>query len=411
MSNRRATGSATPCFNVGTELSNYRDCRTYIMERIVVKIGSALLTDSTRLMPRWAFMQRILEDLALLRSKGHEVILCSSGAVAMGMKIVGVTPRTAGLRDKQAAAACGMPLLINAYKQIGHEHGINIAQILVTLGDFEDHARFLNTKNTLHRLLDAGVLPIINENDTITTEEIRVGDNDRLAAKVAQMVQAERLVILTGVDGLYDRDPSDPEAQLVETVYDVNEYLSATEGTSTLGTGGMLTKMQAANMAQNAGCTTIIANGEADDPVSSVLAGQRRCTVCVAHEEPSTSWAAWLTNRLQVAGSIVITNEAADAVAKGIRGVDRNDVLTITGKYMKGDVIHIYDEGHTERARGMSDFSSEETEILVRNRDIEVEQLLGYHSRAVLVELHNLVSLDSRHIPFDPEPGLLSNQA
>ncbi|HTO27789.1 MAG TPA: glutamate 5-kinase, partial [Devosia sp.] len=169
------------------------------VKRVVVKIGSSLLTDQHRLTPRWAFLQRVVEDIALLRDEGYEVILCSSGAVALGMKMIGVTPATAGLRDKQAAAACGMPLLLAAYKQIGHEHDLNIAQILVTLGDFEDHPRFLNTKNTLHRLLSAGVLPIINENDTITTEEIRVGDNDRLAAKVAQMVQAQHLVILTGV--------------------------------------------------------------------------------------------------------------------------------------------------------------------------------------------------------------------
>jgi len=348
-------------------------------------------------------MQRIMEDIALLRDEGYEVILCSSGAVALGMKMIGVTPATAGLRDKQAAAACGMPLLLGAYKQIGHEYDLNIAQVLVTLGDFEDHRRFLNTKNTLHRLLIAGVLPIINENDTITTEEIRVGDNDRLAAKVAQMVQAQHLVILTGVDGLYDRNPAEPGAVLVETVHDVSQYLAVTEGVSTLGSGGMLTKMQAANMAQNAGCTTLIANGEADDPISSVLKGLRPCTTCVAHDEPATSWAVWLTDRLQMAGSIVVSSAAADAVAAGERGIDRNDVVSIDGSYVKGDVIHVYDETGAERARGMTDFSSEETAILVRNLDIPVKQLIGYHSRAVLIELENLISLDDRHIPWQPK--------
>ncbi len=223
------------------------------VKRVVVKVGSSLLTDLTRLTPRWAIMQQILEDIALLREEGYEVVLCSSGAVALGMRMIGATPDTAGLRDKQAAAACGMPLLLDAYKHIGNQHGLDIAQILVTLGDFEYHPRFLNTKNTVHRLLTANILPIINENDTITTEEIRVGDNDRLAAKVAQMVQAQHLVILTGVDGLYDRDPSEPGAELVETVHDVSKYLAVTSGVSTLGSGGMLTKMQAANMAQNAG--------------------------------------------------------------------------------------------------------------------------------------------------------------
>jgi glutamate 5-kinase len=376
------------------------------VKRVVVKIGSSLLTDQFRLTPRWAFLQRIVEDIALLREEGFEVILCSSGAVALGMKMIDVTPATAGLRDKQAAAACGMPLLLAAYKQIGHEHDINIAQILVTLGDFEDHPRFLNTKNTLHRLLKAGVLPIINENDTITTEEIRVGDNDRLAAKVAQMVQAQHLVILTVVDGLYDRNPSEPGAKLIETVHDVSQYLSVADGVGMLGSGGMYTKMQAANMAQNAGCTTLIANGEANDPITSVLKGGRRCTTCVALAEPATTWATWLTDRLHMAGSIVVSSSAADAIAASERGINRTDVVSINGSYKKGDVIHVYDETGAERGRGMTDFSSNETDILVRNIEIPVKQLLGYHSHAVLIEIENLISLDDRHIPWKPQPAL-----
>lgn len=376
------------------------------VKRVVVKIGSSLLTDQDRLTPRWAVMQQLLGDIALLREEGYEVVLCSSGAVALGMRMIGITPDTAGLRDKQAAAACGMPLLLDAYKHIGHQHGLDIAQILVTLGDFEDHARFLNTKNTVHRLLAAGVLPIINENDTITTEQIRVGDNDRLAAKVAQMIQAQKLVILTSVDGLYDRDPSEPGAELVETVHDVNQYLAVTSGVSTLGSGGMLTKMQAANMAQNAGCDTLIANGEVDRPISSALKGERACTTCVAHSEPLTSWAVWLTNRLQMAGSIVISTDAADAVARGERGIDRHDVLSVSGNYVKGDVIHVYDEHGVERARGMTDFTSEETGILVRNHDVPVKALVGYHSRGVLIELTNLATLDERQIPWEQQASV-----
>ena len=223
-------------------------------------------------------MQRLLEDVARLRDDGYDVILCSSGAVALGLNTVGARPETAGVNDKQAAAAVGMPVLLNAYKQVGYEFGVEIAQILLTLGDFEDHRRFLNTRNTVNRLLKSRIMPIVNENDTITTEEIRVGDNDRLAAKIAQMVEADYFIILTGVDGLYDRDPSEERAPLVEELSDVSEYIDAASGTSTLGTGGMLTKLQAANMAQNAGCETYIANGEADYPLSSVLNGERKCT-------------------------------------------------------------------------------------------------------------------------------------
>lgn len=371
---------------------------------MVVKVGSSLLTDQARLTPRWGFMQRVMEDIGALRDEGYEVILCSSGAVALGMKTLGVTPETAGLRDKQAAAACGMPLLLDAYKHIGHQHDLRIAQILVTLGDFENHRRYLNTKNTLERLMAASVLPIINENDTITTEEIRVGDNDRLAAKVAQMIQAQHLVILTSVDGLYDRPPAEPGARLVETVHDVSEYLDVTTTVGALGTGGMLTKLQAANMAQNAGCHTLIANGERERPISSVLKGERPCTTCVAHAEPLTSWAAWLTSRLQRAGSVVISAEAAEAVARGDRGVSRSDVISLTGQFSKGDVIHLYDEAGVERARGMTDFSSEQAETLVRNPDLSVKALFGYQSRGVLVEATNLIVLDDRQIQWQVEP-------
>lgn len=372
-------------------------------KRIVVKVGSSLLTDQKRLTPRWGFMQYVLEDIARLRAEGHEVVLCSSGAVALGMRIVGVTPETAGLRDKQAAAACGMPLLLDAYKHIAHQHEMAIAQILVTLDDFEHHARYVNTKNTLERLLTAAVVPIINENDTITTEEIRVGDNDRLAAKVAQMIQAEHLVILTGVDGLYDRNPSEPGATLIETVHDVGPYLTCTTGVSALGSGGMLTKLQAANMAQNAGCHTLIANGEGEAPISAALTGTRPCTRCVAHDEPLTSWATWLTNRLQMAGSLVIANEAADALATGERGIGREDVRSISGSFAKGDVLHVYDEDGNERARGMTDFASQESAILVRNRDVPVKNLLGYQSRGVLIQPTNLIVLDHRHLPWEPQ--------
>jgi len=369
-------------------------------KRLVVKIGSSLLANPDHLTPRFGFMQRLLQDVARLRDEGYDVILCSSGAVALGLNLVGSRPEDAGLSDKQAAAACGMPLLLNAYKQVAHEYGFDIAQILLTLGDFEDHRRFLNTKNTVHRLLKSRIVPIVNENDTITTEEIRVGDNDRLAAKIAQMVQAQEFVILTSVDGLYDRNPSEPGAKLVEELVDVSQYLEATREVSTLGTGGMLTKLQAANMAQNAGCTTYIANGEADEPLSSVLKGERPCTRCVAHENPDSVWTTWLTDRLQMAGSLTVSKNVADALVKG-DGVRRQDVLSMTGDFTRGDVLHIYDDTGLERARGLSDFTSEETRVLIVNPDLPAQQLLGYQTHAQLIRPDNLILLEERHLPWD----------
>ncbi|MAB11132.1 glutamate 5-kinase [Hyphomonas sp.] len=373
-------------------------------KRIVIKIGSSLLANEELLTPRWAFIQQLLSDVKTLRDQGYEVLICSSGAVALGLSTIGESPETAGLRDKQAAAACGMPILLNAYKQVAHEYSFDIAQVLVTLKDLEDRRRFLNTKNTVHRLIRAGITPIVNENDSITTEEIRVGDNDRLAAKVAQMVQAETLIILTSVDGLYDRNPDEPGAQLVEIVNDVNEFLEVTKSVSSLGTGGMLTKMQAANMAQNSGCTTLIGNGEAENPVTSLLDGSRKHTRCVAHDKPATDWTAWLTDRLQMAGSIVVPAEAAEALCSGERGLLRQDIQSIQGTFVRGDVLHIYDEEGNERARGLANFTAEETIILARNKEIPAKQLLGFQTNATIVSRDNIVVLDGRHIQWDTPP-------
>ncbi|WP_138511134.1 glutamate 5-kinase [Maricaulis alexandrii] len=370
-------------------------------KRIVVKIGSSLLATDGKLTLRYAFMHGLLADIAQLREEGHDVLLASSGSVALGLNAINASPEEAGVLDKQAAAACGQPLLLNAYKQVAHEHGFDIAQILVTLDDLEDRRRFLNTKNTIQRLFERGIMPIVNENDTITTEEIRVGDNDRLAAKVAQMLQADHLVLLTNIDGLYDRNPTDPNAEFIETVEDVSAYLEVTGGTSSLGSGGMLTKMQAANMAQNAGVTTLIGEGHIDRPVSALLKNERRHTTCVAKGTPASSWAVWLTNRLHQAGGLVLRQDAADALRSNKAGVCHADVLKIHGDFHKGDVLHVYDESGDEIARGLTNFSSDETMVLARNAGQDVQDLLGYQARPEIINRDNMVILEDKHILWD----------
>ena len=377
-------------------------------QRLVIKAGSSLLASPDLLAPRRVFIRRLMEDVARLRAAGSEVVRCSSGAVALGLGMLGRTPDTAGLRDKQAAAACGMPLLLDAYKQAARALGFDIAQVLVTLSDLEDRKRFLNTKNTVHRLLEAGILPVVNENDTVTTEEIRVGDNDRLAAKVAQMIGARHLVILTCIDGLYDRNPEEPGARLVEEVHDVSAYIGVTGGASQLGSGGMLTKMQAANMAQNAGCTTLIGNGEADEPVTSLLGNRRPHTRCPANTKPATAWAAWLADRLHVAGSLVVSDAAAARLKQGRSSIMRGDIRSIQGLYVKGDVIHVYDEDGTELARGLTNFAAGETRVLASNPDLPPRQLLGYQTGGTIISADNLIVLEDRHLPWDsPDEGAL----
>ena len=379
----------------------------YSGKRIVVKVGSSLLASDEHLKPCYAFMHGLMADIVHLQEQGYEVVLASSGSVALGLNSIGESAESAGVQDKQAAAACGQPILMNAYKQIALEHGTDIAQVLVTIDDLEDGRRFLNTKNTVHSLLEHGVLPIVNENDTVTTAEIRVGDNDRLAAKVAQMIDAQQLFILTSIDGLYDRPPGEPGATLVEVVDDVSEYLDVTSGTSQLGSGGMLTKMKAANMAQNAGCTTFISRGTLDRPISGVLDGSRRHTRCVAKSKPSSSWALWLTNRLQIGGSLVIKQSVADALENNKRGILCTDVLSMRSNFQKADVLHIYDENGVERARGMSNLSSDEAQLIARNPDRSVKEMLGYEVAMRLVNRNNLVILEDHHLPWDqPEEPL-----
>lgn len=369
-------------------------------KRMVVKVGSSLLANEERFTPRYAFMHGLLSDIADLQSRGYEIVLASSGSVALGLKTMGLTPGAAGVQEKQAAAACGQPILLNAYKQIAHEYGYDIAQILVTLDDLENRRRFLNSKNTIHRLLERSVMPIVNENDTVTTQEIRVGDNDRLAAKIAQMIDADHLVILTSVDGLYDRDPSEPGASLIEEVDDVSEYIDVTSGVSDLGSGGMLTKIQAANMAQNAGCTTLIGKGLIDRPISSILDDKRRHTKCVA-KDAEPSWKVWLTDRLQMAGSIVVSSDVIDAVRSERRSITCDDLISLQGDFEKADVLHVFDEHGTEHLRGLSNLSARDAHLLARVTESEPEELLGYNTSRTLINANNLVALDDHHLTWD----------
>ena len=370
-------------------------------KRIVVKIGSSLLANEEKLTLRYAFMNGLMADLGDLQDQGYEIILTSSGSVALGLNMIGKRPEEAGILDKQAAAACGQPLLMNAYRQVANEYNFDVAQMLVTVEDMEERRRFLNIKNTMLRLFENQILPIINENDSIATRDLKVGDNDRLSAKVAQMVEADHLIILTSVEGLYDRDPSEPGAQFIEEIEDVSEHLESTKSISELGSGGMLTKMLAANMAQNAGVETIIADGIIERPISSVLNNERRHTRCLAPGKAASPLMIWLSNRLQVAGTLVVTDEAVRAITAKERGLQRDDLVSIQGEFSKGDVLHVYDEQGNEFARGLTNFSSEETILMARNPEMEIEDVIGYKTKSAVVGAENILILEDHHLQLD----------
>ncbi|NNU17652.1 glutamate 5-kinase [Parvularcula sp. ZS-1/3] len=369
--------------------------------RIVVKVGSSLLVNEDDLTIRYAFLHGLMADIAKLRREGADVVLTSSGAAAVGLSMMNVEPGKASLQDKQGAAACGQPLLLHAYKQVALEFGVDIAQVLLTSDDMENRRRYLNTKNTIERLIDNDILPIINENDTVTTEEIRVGDNDRLAARIAQMIQAQDFVMLTSIDGLYDKAPSDPEASFVPEVEDVSGYIEATTGVSSLGSGGMLTKMQAANMAQNAGVTTWIGEGILEAPISTILSGERRATKCIANGDPQSAFRLWMTDRLTMAGSLTVTKEAADKIRENSCGVRTADLVTVAGEFAKGDVLHVYDEEGTEVARGLTNFDAAQTLMIARHDEDQVAELLGFKTTGDVINLNNLVVLEERHLTWD----------
>ena len=370
-------------------------------KRIVVKIGSSLLANEEKLTLRYAFMNGLMADLGDLQDQGYEIILTSSGSVALGLNMIGKRPEEAGILDKQAPAACGQPLLMNAYRQVANEYNFDVAQMLVTVEDMEERRRFLNIKNTMLRLFENQILPIINENDSIATRDLKVGDNDRLSAKVAQMVEADHLIILTSVEGLYDRDPSEPGAQFIEEIEDVSEHLESTKSISELGSGGMLTKMLAANMAQNAGVETIIADGIIERPISSVLNNERRHTRCLASGKAASPLMIWLSNRLQVAGTLVVTDEAVRAITAKERGLQRDDLVSIQGEFSKGDVLHVYDEQGNEFARGLTNFSSEETILMARNPEMEIEDVIGYKTKSAVVGAENILILEDHHLQLD----------
>jgi len=368
-------------------LSEYR--------RLVVKVGSSLLVDeSGRLNRNW--LETLADDIAHLQEDGHEILIVSSGAIAIGSGVLGINKKRARLEDLQAAAAAGQVQLVHAYQEALGKHGISAAQILLTPDDTENRRRFLNARGTLGRLLDRSVIPIANENDTVATEEIRYGDNDRLAARVAQLVMADALILLSDVDGFYTADPgSNPDAEHIPEVRNISREMLAMAGEtrSDIGSGGMATKVQAARIATHAGCSTIIASGVIGHPLRA-LSSDARCTVFRAEGTPATARKQWLAGVLEVRGEIRIDQGAAKALQNG-NSLLPVGVIEITGNFKRGDVVTVVSPDGTELGRGLTEYSDSDALRLRGCQSEQIEERLGYRGRSVMIHRDEMVLFDS----------------
>jgi glutamate 5-kinase len=360
--------------------------------RIVVKIGSALLVGEG--CAREAWLTRMAGDLAALRRAGPEVIVVSSGAIALGAARLELTRGGRGsLADAQAAAAVGQIALADLWSRALGGEGITAAQILLTLGDLEDRRRYLNASATLDRLLEAGVIPIINENDTVATEVIRFGDNDRLAARVAQAANADLVLLLSDVDGLYDRDPREAGARLVPVVEAVTpEIMAMASGASSsgLGSGGMISKLQAAQIATRAGIALAILNGTHDAPIAHAL-GEGTGTLFLPVSEASAR-KAWLGGRLAPSGELRVDTGCAAALRDGASLLAAG-VVGVSGSFRRGDLVSVVSMKGERLAQGLTEYDAPDVQAIAGRRAEDQADLLGYTPRSCVIHRDHMVLL------------------
>jgi glutamate 5-kinase len=371
----------------GLILSNYR--------RLVVKVGSSLLVDDSGQLNR-SWLENLADDVADLANAGHEILIVSSGAIAIGSLVLGINKQRARLEDLQAAAAAGQVQLVHAYQECLGRHDIAAAQVLLTPDDTEDRRRFLNARRTLEKLLERAVIPIINENDTVATIEIRYGDNDRLAARIAQLVMADALILLSDVDGFYTSDPgTSVDAEHIPVVNNINSDTLAMAGEtrSDVGTGGMATKVQAASIAMHAGCSTVIASGAILHPLRALNDGAR-CTIFRASATPAAARKQWLAGVLEVRGDLQLDDGAVKALRDGSSLLPVG-VVTVSGDFRRGDVVTLKDASGADIGRGLAEYSDEEAARLAGLHSDQIEDALGYRGRAVMVHRDELVLFDN----------------
>ncbi len=362
--------------------------------RVAVKIGSALLTDGANGTLKQAWLEAIAEDVAALRREGRDVILVSSGAIALGRGALGLPKGPLRLEEAQAAASVGQITLAHAYQAVFASRGLTAAQILVTPGDTEERRRYLNARNTVETLFKLGAIPVVNENDTVATTEIRYGDNDRLAARVATMVTADCLVLLSDIDGLYTAPPAqNPDAKRLDVVTAITPKIEAMAGDvgSELSRGGMVTKLAAAKIAVTAGTHMVIASGKELHPLKALSEGAP-CTWFLAAANPVTARKRWIAGTLEPKGVVVIDDGARAALQLG-RSLLPAGVKSVSGEFGRGEAVIIRDEFGGEVGRGLIGYSAKETAQIAGRNSMEIAGVLGYAGRAALIHRDDMALL------------------
>ena len=360
-------------------------------KRIVIKIGSALLVDRDSGLKQ-AWLKSLCADVHMLREAGCEVLLVSSGAIALGRKQLGLPLRVLKLEESQAAAATGQILLSRAYSEALGEYDYQAGQVLLTLGDTEERRRYINARETVSTLLKLGAVPIINENDTVATSEIRYGDNDRLAARVATMVSADLLILLSDIDGFYSGIPGkDDSAKRYDRITEITSEIEAMAGDAgtELSKGGMVTKLEAGKIAMAAGTSMVITSGKELNPIKALFEGAN-ATWFEAKETPVTARKKWIAGQIELGGSIIIDAGAARALAKG-KSLLPAGVTDVKGDFSRGDVVAIVSTEGQELGCGLVSYGASDASQIAGCQSDEIESILGMTSRAALIHRDNLV--------------------
>ncbi len=379
------------CIHYISPLMNRRSLITQ-SRRWVIKIGSSLLTNDGRGLDVPAIEQWVAQ-IAQLTERGYEIVLVSSGAVAAGMHRLGWTERPTAIHEQQAAAAVGQMGLIQTYEAAFQKFNLKTAQILLDHDDLSNRQRYLNARSTMRTLMDFGVIPIVNENDTVVTDEIRFGDNDTLGALVANLIVADSLIILTDQVGMYDSDPrQNPAAKVLQEHAADDTALEAMAGSSgLLGRGGMLSKVRAARLAARSGANTVIVGGRLDDVIPRVAAGEPVGTLLYAEQQPQAARKRWLAGQLQSRGVLVLDDGAVRVLREKGRSLLPIGVKSVSGQFTRGEMVICRDQQGREVAHGLTNYSSEEARKIIGHPSAEIQTLLGYQDYDELVHRDNLV--------------------